>query len=59
LSSQTPRGLLTTYTYDYSQFPLGRLVSVQEGTKPATTITYEASGLVSTVTSPAPAGSFT
>ncbi len=58
LTSQTPRGLIRTYTYDYTQFPLGRLVSVQEGTKPATTVAYyEPSGLVSTVTSPAPAGS--
>ena len=58
LTSQTPRGLITTYTYDYTQFVMGRLVSVQEGTKPATTVTYyEPSGLVATVTSPAPAGS--
>jgi YD repeat-containing protein len=58
ISSQTPRGLLTTYTYDYTQFPMGRLISVQEGTKPPTTITYyEPSGLINTVTSPAPSGS--
>jgi RHS repeat-associated protein len=55
----TPR-VTTTYTWDYTAFALGRLVSVQEGTKPATTITYyEPSGLVQTITRPAPNGSGT
>ncbi|GIV20399.1 MAG: hypothetical protein KatS3mg023_2150 [Armatimonadota bacterium] len=55
LTVTSPRGITTTYTYDYSTFPLGRLVSVQEGTKPPTTYTYyEPSGLVQSVTSPKP-----
>jgi YD repeat-containing protein len=44
--------------YDYNVFALGRLISVQEGSKPATTFTYfEPSGLVQTITAPAPSGS--
>ncbi|GBC94857.1 tRNA3(Ser)-specific nuclease WapA [bacterium HR16] len=55
LTVTNPRGVTTTYTYDKSIFPLGRLVSVQEGTKPPTTYTYyEPSGLVQSVTSPKP-----
>ena len=55
----TPR-VTTTYTWDYTNFSLGRLTSVQEATKPATTITYyEPSGLVQTITRPAPNGSGT
>lgn len=50
----TPR-FTTTYTWSYTNFPLGRLMSIQEGTKPATTFTYyEPSGLVNTVTTPKP-----
>lgn len=56
----TPRNVTTTYTYDYTAFALGRLTSIQEGTKPATTFTYyEPSGLVQSATSPSPAGSGT
>ncbi len=56
----TPRNVTTTYTWDYTAFSLGRLVSVQEGTKPATTITYnEPTGLIQTITRPAPNGSGT
>ncbi|NSW77857.1 MAG: RHS repeat protein [Chthonomonadetes bacterium] len=55
LTVTNPRGVTTTYTYDYSAFPLGRLVQVQEGSKPPTTYTYyEPSGLVQSVTSPKP-----
>lgn len=51
----TPRGVIITYTWDYSDFALGRLVSVQEGSKPATAISYyEPSGLVETITRPEP-----
>jgi len=54
LTITTPR-VTTTYTWSYTNFPLGRLTSIQEGSKPATTFTYyEPSGLVNTVTSPAP-----
>jgi RHS repeat-associated protein len=58
LTVTSPRGTVTTYTYDYSAFSLGRLISIQEGSKPATTITYyEPSGLVQSVTGPPPVGS--
>jgi RHS repeat-associated protein len=51
----TPRGLSVTYTWDYSDFALGRLVSVQEGGKLATTFSYyEPSGLLGTITRPEP-----
>jgi RHS repeat-associated protein len=55
LAVTTPRGLTTTYTWSYANFALGRLTSVQEGSKPATTISYfEPSGLINTVTRPEP-----
>ncbi len=59
LSVTTPRGITTTYTYDYSVNPLGRLTQVQEASRPATTFTYDDTrgGLVKTITAPAPAGS--
>jgi RHS repeat-associated protein len=54
LTVTTPRNV-TTYTCDYTNFALGRLTSIQEGTKPATTITYyEPSGLIQTITRPEP-----
>jgi RHS repeat-associated protein len=54
LTVTTPR-VTTTYTWSYTNFALGRLTSVQEGTKPATTFTYyEPSGLINTVTRPKP-----
>ena len=54
LTITTPR-YTTTYTWSYTNFALGRLVSIQEGSKPATTFTYyEPSGLVNTVTTPKP-----
>lgn len=54
LTITTPR-FTTTYTWSYTNFPLGRLVSIQEGSKPATTFTYyEPSGLINTVTRPEP-----
>lgn len=60
LTVTTPRNVTTTYTYNYAAFPLGRLTSVQEGTKPATTFAYyEPSGLLQSVTSPSPAGTGT
>jgi YD repeat-containing protein len=55
LTVTTPRNVTTTYTWSYANFALGRLMSVQEGTKPATTFTYyEPSGLVQTITRPEP-----
>jgi YD repeat-containing protein len=55
LTTTSPRNVTTTYTWNYSNFALGRLTSIQEGSKPATTTTYyEPSGLVQTVTRPEP-----
>jgi RHS repeat-associated protein len=60
LTSTTPRGVTTTYTYSYTNFRLGRLVSVQEGSRPASTLTYyEPSGVLQSVTGPSPTGSGT
>lgn len=60
LTITTPRGVATVYTYDYTAFALGRLTSVKEGAKPATTFEYfEPSGLLKSVTSPSPAGAGT
>jgi len=60
LTMTNPRNITTTYTWNYTTFSLGRLTSVQEGSKPATTVTYyEPSGLVQSVTAPSPAGSGT
>ena len=45
----------TTYTYNYSQFALGELTQVQEGSKSPTTYAYfEPSGLTQSVTAPLP-----
>ena len=50
-----PRNVTTTLTWVYTNFALGRLTSIQEGSKPATTFTYyEPSGLLQTVTRPEP-----
>jgi RHS repeat-associated protein len=51
----SPRGTTTTNTISYTNFALGELTSVQEGTKSATTFAYfEPSGLLETITSPLP-----
>ncbi|MBV9852044.1 MAG: RHS repeat protein, partial [Armatimonadetes bacterium] len=50
-----PRGVVTAYAWDYSQFGLGRLAGVQVGSRTPTTFTYyEPAGLVQTVTAAAP-----
>ena len=55
LTATSPRGITTTYTWSYTNFSLGRLTSVQEGTRPAITFTYyEPSGLINTITQPKP-----
>ncbi|MGI9106915.1 MAG: hypothetical protein ACR2G4_11775 [Pyrinomonadaceae bacterium] len=60
LTVTNPRNVTTTYIWNYTAFPLGRLTSVQEGAKPATTVTYyEPSGLVQSLMSPSPTGSGT
>ncbi len=53
-SVTTPRGLVTTNTYDYTQDPTGRLLTSQEGSKTPTSITYFANGLVQSVSTPTP-----
>lgn len=60
LTVTNPRNITTTYTWSYTAFPLGRLTSVQESSKPATVFSYyEPSGLLQSVTSPSPTGSGT
>jgi RHS repeat-associated protein len=60
LTVTSPRNVTTTYAYNYTAFPLGRLMSVQEGAKPATTLAYyEPSGLLQSITRPSPAGTGT
>jgi RHS repeat-associated protein len=55
ITMTSPRSVTTTYSWDYTNFPMGRLTSVQEESKPATTITYyEPSGLIHTITRPEP-----
>jgi RHS repeat-associated protein len=55
LTATSARSMATTYTWDYTNFAAGRLMSIQEGSKPATTFTYyEPSGLIHTVTRPEP-----
>jgi len=55
LTVTNARSVTTTYTWDYTNFSAGRLISIQEGSKPATTFTYyEPSGLIHTITRPEP-----
>ena len=56
-SVTTPRGIVTTYTYNGANFGFGRLIATQEADKPGTSIDYyEPSGLVKSVTTPHPGG---
>ncbi|MEZ5162332.1 MAG: hypothetical protein R2688_01000 [Fimbriimonadaceae bacterium] len=59
LTETNARGITTTYTYDYSTNPLGRVTTIQVAGKPATTFTYTSSGDVATITGPSPTGSGT
>jgi RHS repeat-associated protein len=55
ISHISARGTLTTYTMNYGSFALGELTSSQVGSKAAATCTYnEPSGLISSITTPAP-----
>jgi len=55
LTETSPRGTLTTNTWNYSLFPLGELTQTQEGSKAPTSVTYyEPSGLPQTATGPLP-----
>lgn len=59
-STTTSRGLTTSLLYNYTSFVFGRLLSIQEGSNlanpkgPVSFTYYEPSGLVHTVTGPAP-----
>ncbi len=54
-SRTTPRSTTKTNTFNYTNFALGELTSIQEGTKTPTTISYyEPSGLTHTVSTPKP-----
>ncbi|MFI5385565.1 MAG: RHS repeat-associated core domain-containing protein [Fimbriimonadales bacterium] len=60
LTKTTPKGTVTTYSRSYTNFPLGELTQVQQGTKTATTFSYyEPSGLIQTVSTPIPGQSGT
>ncbi|MBL8086477.1 MAG: hypothetical protein JNM85_00210, partial [Chthonomonas sp.] len=54
LTVQTPRGITTTNTYDFSVFPMGRLTETQEGTKTSSTYQYLTNGLLWKSNSPIP-----
>jgi RHS repeat-associated protein len=59
LTKTSPRNVTTTYARVYgtlpTDFPLGELTQIQEGSKSPTTITYyEPSGLIQTITMPTP-----
>src|SRR5207244_1796541 len=55
LTRTTNKGTVTTNTYDYSAFALGKLVSTHEGSKTPTAFTYyEPSGLVQYIDTPTP-----
>jgi RHS repeat-associated protein len=60
LTSISPRNIRTTYTYDSANSGIGRLVQVQEGSKPAVSMSYyEPAGLPQNVTAIGPTGSGT
>ena len=60
LTEVTARGTLTTYTWDYTDFALGRMTSMQAGGRPAAPVEYyEPSGLIKKVTNASPVGSGT
>jgi RHS repeat-associated protein len=57
LTLTTPKGTVTTYAWNHTPFAMGRLMSVQQGSKPATTLDYfNATGLVKDVIAPMPMG---
>jgi RHS repeat-associated protein len=60
LTSTTPKGLITNYTYDYPYATRGRLTQVQEGTKAPTNFEYyEPGGMLSKIISLSPTGTGT
>ncbi|MBS1708233.1 MAG: hypothetical protein JSS65_05865 [Armatimonadetes bacterium] len=54
LTSKTPKNVTTTYTYDATTWPFGRLVDVQTGTLLSTQYTYWSNGLLKDVKTPVP-----
>lgn len=55
LSKTSPRGVTTTLTWNYALFPLGELISIQEGSRTPTSFNYyEPSGLLKSVATPRP-----
>ncbi|HLJ54175.1 MAG TPA: DUF6531 domain-containing protein, partial [Chthonomonadaceae bacterium] len=55
LTRTSARGTVTTFTVDYTNFPLGELTQIVEGSKTATSlIYYEPSGLIHTLVTPKP-----
>lgn len=55
LTATTPKGTTTTCIYGYTQFALGELLSLQEGSKTPTAYSYyEPSGLVHEIDAPTP-----
>lgn len=60
LTSKTPYPTTTTYTYQYSNYPLGELVEVQEGSKAPTYLNYNwpTNGLLTSVQTPAPTNAY-
>ncbi|MEI7985178.1 MAG: RHS repeat-associated core domain-containing protein [Armatimonadota bacterium] len=53
-SVTTPRPVTTIFSYDYTNWPTGRLVQIQRGTDNPATISYFTNGLVNTVTTATP-----
>ena len=54
-SNGTRTPAVTTYSYSYANFPLGEMIQMQEGGKTPTSYAYyEPSGLMKTLTTPAP-----
>ena len=57
LTTRDRRNVTTTFGYTYGQYNFGRLTSVPQGSKQASSMTYfEPSGLVATATTPRPGG---
>jgi RHS repeat-associated protein len=53
-SMVNPRGVTTTYTYNYTYEPWGWVTSIQTGTLEATTYSYYTNGLLQSITMPRP-----
>jgi RHS repeat-associated protein len=49
-----PRSLRVDFSYDYTNWPTGRLVQIQRASDPVTTITYFSNGLIDTITTAKP-----